>query len=56
MVDAAKDLQIRLAEREALLQRIIRQLDKYERVVAAWLAGSLGRDDDGGLSDVDVKV
>src|SRR5712692_3692574 len=56
MGDLATDLQIRLAEREALLQRIIKQLTDDERVVAVWLHGSLGREVADALSEIDVWV
>jgi hypothetical protein len=56
MGDLAKDLQIRLAEREALLQRIVKQLTDDEHVVAAWLHGSLGHKVADELSDIDVRV
>jgi Polymerase beta, Nucleotidyltransferase len=56
MGDVAKNLQIRLAERETVLQRIIKQLASDERVVAAWLYGSLGRNDGDALSDIDVRI
>ena len=56
MSDVARDLQIRLSEREAVLQRIVKQLAGDERVVAAWLHGSLGRNDGDALSDIDVRI
>lgn len=56
MENIEKDLQTRRAEREALLQQIIRLLDMDECVVAAWLYGSLGRNDADALSDIDVHV
>src|SRR5258708_23329199 len=56
MGDVANDLQVRLAEREAVLQRIIQQLASDERVVAVWLYGSLGRNDGDALSDIDVRI
>jgi hypothetical protein len=56
MADVAQDLQTRLAEREAVLQRIITQLASEERVVAAWLHGSLGRGASDALSDIDVRI
>lgn len=56
MCDAAKELKIRLAEREAVLQRIVKQLADDDRVVAAWLYGSLGRNASDELSDIDVRI
>lgn len=49
-------LQIRVAEREALLQRITHALEADERIVAAWLHGSLGRGDADALSDIDLTI
>ncbi|HYH13265.1 MAG TPA: hypothetical protein VD789_12980 [Thermomicrobiales bacterium] len=43
-------------ERDHLLEHIVRALAGDERVVAAWLAGSLGRDQADDLSDLDVWV
>ncbi len=56
MTDVARDLQTRLSEREGMLQRIVQQLADDERVVAAWLYGSLGRNDGDALSDIDVRI
>jgi len=56
MVNIASDLQLRLSEREAVLQRISAQLAADERVVAAWILGSLGRGRGDALSDIDVRV
>lgn len=49
-------LRRREAEREALLSRIETVLRADERVVAAWLAGSLGRGDADALSDIDLWI
>ena len=56
MIDIAGDLQVRIAEREAILQRIVQQLTADPRVVAAWLYGSIGRQEADGLSDLDVRL
>jgi len=56
LTELASDLQIRIAEREVLLQRIIQQLEADPRVVAAWLYGSLGRREADALSDLDVRL
>jgi hypothetical protein len=44
------------AEREALLQHISQHLAADQRVVAAWLFGSLGRGQADALSDIDLWV
>jgi len=49
-------LEVRRAERDALLERITGLLMDDARVVAAWLFGSLGRDDADDLSDIDLRV
>jgi hypothetical protein len=49
-------LQTRIQEREDLLQRIQASLEADERVVAAWLFGSLGRGEEDALSDLDLWV
>ncbi len=49
-------LQIRRQERAALLERIDASLRLDERVVAAWLGGSLGRRTADAWSDIDVWV
>ncbi len=54
--NVARDLQTREAERSETLQRIITYLENDDRVVAAWVTGSLGRQDTDGLSDIDVKI
>lgn len=41
-------------ERDALLQRAVELLEQDERVVAAWLQGSMGRGDHDDLSDIDL--
>jgi len=43
-------------ERDNLLQRIARQLVDDQRFVAAWLTGSLSRDDTDDISDIDLTV
>jgi predicted nucleotidyltransferase len=45
-----------LADRETLLAEIIKTLSADERFVAAWLAGSFGRDDADAVSDLDLTV
>ena len=49
-------LHTRRAERDALLERITALLMEDTRVVAAWLFGSLGREDADDLSDIDLRV
>jgi len=49
-------LQQRAAERRALLERAVTLLNNDERVVAAWLYGSLGRGTEDALSDIDLWV
>jgi predicted nucleotidyltransferase len=44
------------SEREALQKQIAEDLQKDKRIVAAWLFGSLGRDDADELSDIDIWV
>lgn len=44
------------AERDALILRATGLLQSDERIVAAWLAGSLGRGDGDAFSDVDLWV
>lgn len=44
------------AERDDLLRRMTRALEQDPRLVAAWLFGSLGRDDGDELSDLDVWI
>ncbi|MCI0398220.1 MAG: hypothetical protein L0332_16520 [Chloroflexi bacterium] len=41
---------------DQLLQEIVTQLEADNRVVAAWLAGSLGRGEGDAISDLDVTV
>lgn len=43
-------------ERDALLARIVADLESDETVVAAWLAGSLGRGAGDDLSDIDLWI
>ncbi len=49
-------LKRRQAERDALLHQIEVALRADERVVAAWLTGSLGRGNADALSDIDLWV
>ncbi|MDP8908090.1 MAG: hypothetical protein M3N47_03020 [Chloroflexota bacterium] len=49
-------LQQRQRERDALLRRIEAGLHADQRVVAVWLAGSLGRGDADALSDIDLWI
>ncbi len=53
-MSARQMLEVRRAEREALIQRVTILLKDDERVVGAWLAGSLGRGEADDLSDVDL--
>lgn len=47
-------LRLREEERDRLLDRLVASLERDERVVAAWLSGSLGRGTADAWSDVDV--
>ena len=47
-------LRLRVEERDYLLKRVTETLLSDERVVAAWLFGSIGRGDSDELSDIDV--
>ena len=49
-------LQARKAERDALLRRIQQVVEQDDRIVAAWLFGSLGRGEADALSDIDIFV
>ncbi|CAA9583926.1 MAG: hypothetical protein AVDCRST_MAG19-4424 [uncultured Thermomicrobiales bacterium] len=49
-------LRLREEERDRLLDRLVASLERDERVVAAWLSGSLGRGTADAWSDVDVWV
>jgi predicted nucleotidyltransferase len=53
---AEERLRQRRVEREELLQRVTGLLEGDERVVAAWLFGSLGRGNEDDLSDLDLWV
>ncbi len=44
------------ANRDALLQHILAVLSTHERIVAAWLTGSLARGEGDDLSDLDLSV
>ena len=52
----ANMLRARRGARDALLARAVAELEEDDRVVAAWLAGSLGRGDADDLSDLDLWV
>jgi predicted nucleotidyltransferase len=52
----AEQLAERVRERTDLIQRATSVLGSDERVVAAWLAGSLGRGDADAYSDIDLWV
>lgn len=49
-------LRTRRAERAALLDRLTSLLEGDDRIAAAWLFGSVGRDDADDLSDLDLRV
>jgi predicted nucleotidyltransferase len=49
-------LALRRRERDALVRRATTLLKRDQRVVAAWLTGSLGRGDADDLSDIDLWV
>lgn len=53
-MSAKQLLELRRAEREALLQRVTALLRDDHRVGGAWLAGSLGRGEADELSDIDL--
>jgi predicted nucleotidyltransferase len=53
---SADILHARQVERDALLAALIGMLQGDERIVAAWLYGSLGRGDADALSDIDLWV
>lgn len=55
-MDVRDLLRARRAERDALLARLTALLMDDARVVAAWLFGSLGREDADELSDIDLRV
>lgn len=46
-------VQVRRAERDALLRRLMEQLDRDDQIAAAWLAGP-GEDASEGLGDIDL--
>lgn len=50
------DLESYRKERESLLTTIVEKLSNDERFVAAWLTGSLSRNDADSLSDIDLRV
>lgn len=50
------DLEAYRQGRETLLAVLIESLSKDERVVAAWLTGSYGRDEADAVSDIDLTV
>ena len=49
-------LKTRRQEREALLERIVTRIREDKRIVAAWLTGSLGREQGDDLSDIDLWI
>jgi len=55
-VKTAGALHARCAERDALLGRLMRLMEGDDRIAAAWLFGSVGRDDADALSDLDLRV
>ena len=55
-VSVADLLAIRRTERDALVERASASLQSDERVLAAWLTGSLGRGGSDDLSDIDLWV
>jgi predicted nucleotidyltransferase len=56
MAETDNAFRVRQAERDALLRRAIELLGADDRVVAAWLYGSLGRGDADAWSDIDLWV
>ena len=48
--------EIRTRERNDLIQRLIIGLKQDERVIAAWIAGSVARGDEDWLSDIDINI
>ncbi len=46
----------RLAARERFIDTLVEALTADERFAAAWLSGSMARDDDDALSDVDLHI
>lgn len=55
-VKTAGALYARRAERAALLDRLTGLIKEDDRLAAAWLFGSVGRDDADDLSDLDLRV
>jgi predicted nucleotidyltransferase len=55
-MSALELLRQRAAERDALVERAVALLNDDQRVVAAWLYGSLGRGTQDELSDIDLWV
>src|SRR5687767_15215850 len=49
-------LEVYRQNRDALLAKIITELSNDERFVAAWLAGSYGRNDADEVSDLDLRL
>ena len=49
-------LEAYLQSREALLRQITEELSSDERFVAAWLTGSIARNEADSLSDIDLSV
>jgi len=52
----SNDLEAYRQSRETLLAALIESLSNDERVVAAWLTGSYGRDEADAVSDIDLTV
>jgi predicted nucleotidyltransferase len=52
----SNDLKSYRQSREALLAQIIQELSDDERLLAAWLTGSYGRNDADDVSDLDIKI
>ena len=49
-------LEVYRQNRDALLAKIVTELSNDERFVAAWLAGSYGRNDSDEVSDLDLRL
>ena len=49
-------LEVYRQNRDALLEKIVTELSNDERFVAAWLAGSYGRNDSDEVSDLDLRL
>src|SRR5690348_5112902 len=55
-MSTSKTLNLRRAERDQLLVRVVLLLEQDERIAAAWLSGSLGRGTEDAWSDLDLWV